>query len=82
MNPTPEWDSATVIYRLFCEAHPYLGLKDGKWPFHNLLRRYREPLQAADAIRLVNGGARHWIAHRARFDATLFELLTTSEAVA
>jgi hypothetical protein len=81
-DPLPEWATASEVYAAFCQSHRFLGLKPGRMNFHNALRRFRDPLVAADAIRLVNGGARHWIAHRRRFPEVMFELLTAAEAAA
>lgn len=77
--PTPDppsaWTTAHEAHAQFCATHPELGLKPSFYGMHNLFRRFREPLEAADALRKASG--RHWIAHRERYPKTLFDLLTT-----
>lgn len=69
-----EWQTGVVVWDAFTDRHPELGLKKGKWPFHNFLRPYRQALLGTDAIRLVRN--RFWLAHQDRFFETAFECAT------
>lgn len=69
-----EWAVAADVWHEFCQVHQELGLKSGRMQFHNFLRRYREPLLQADAMRRANN--RHWICHRSRFIGLAFDLAT------
>lgn len=72
--PTSEWQTGIQVWNIFAERRPELGLRPGKWAFHNFLRVHRQPLRRADAIRLVRN--RFWLAHVERFCAVAFECAT------
>lgn len=72
--PSAEWNTGVVIWGDMAKECPFLGLRPGRWGFHNFLRNHRDALVKADAIRLAKN--KFWIAHRERFIATAFELLT------
>lgn len=73
--PTGEWVTGHQAWDAFVSQHPELGLNAGRWGFHNCMRRHRQALLDADALRIANG--KHYIAHRERFPRLLFELVTT-----
>jgi len=75
-DSTSNWLPALEVFKSFCANHPELGKVADFWALHNMLRRHRQSLEAADALRRVSG--RHWIAHRELFPKTLFDLLTLS----
>jgi hypothetical protein len=78
--PASEWGIAGEVWASFCAHHPELGLRPGRWQLINFMRVAKHALLAGDAIRKARAG--HWIAHRARFDALAFELLTQREVAA
>jgi hypothetical protein len=69
-----EWLTGTQAWNAFVDNHPELGLKSGKWGWHNFLRRHRQALIQADAIRLAR--RRHWIAHPQRLFPAAFDCAT------
>lgn len=69
-----EWQTGIQVWNIFTERRPELGLRPGKWAFHNFLRAHRQALKGADAIRLVRN--RFWLAHVERFCAVAFECAT------
>lgn len=69
-----EWDVACSVWNLFLAEHPELGYSPGHWGWHNFLRRYKERLVLADAIRMAK--RKFWIAHRSRFLAAAFDCAT------
>ncbi len=71
---THEWVTAGDAWQAFTDEHPELGYPNGKWAFHNFLRRYRDALLGADAIRFAKG--RFWIAHTSRFKEKAFACAT------
>ena len=71
MQSSSEWKTGPDAWAEFVRRHPELGLKSGKWRFHNFLRLHRETLVAADAIRLAQ--RRFWIAHVERLCITAFD---------
>lgn len=71
---TSEWGKLLQVWEEFCATHSELALRPGRWQAINFMRRARPALLAADAIRKVN--SRHWIAHRNRFEAVAFDVLT------
>jgi hypothetical protein len=73
---TSDWGVALQVWDDFVVAHPELALRQGYWQLTNFMRKARPALLACDAIRKVN--SRHWIAHRERFAACCFEVVTTS----
>lgn len=73
-----EWAVAIEVWERFTAEHPELALRPGRWHLVNFMRRARPALLACDAIRKVKN--RHWIAHRQRFGAAAFEILTSTEA--
>ena len=77
MSTNNEWVMGLQAWINFTEHHPELGLKAGRWQFHNFLRFHREALVARDAIRKARG--RWWIAHLERLadDNYLGRLTTT-----
>jgi len=71
-----EWITGHAAWTRFVETHPELGLNTGPHAFYNMLRRHRDPLVSADALRYANG--RHFIAHRERFERVLFDRITAA----
>ena len=80
MYQPSEWQTAPEAWLVFVRRHPELGLKPGKWAFHNFLRFHRSSLVAVDAIRLAR--KRFWIAHVERFSQAAFECATGKPATA
>jgi hypothetical protein len=74
MQSPSNWTVGVSAWNAFVQSHPELGLRPGRWPFHNFLRFHRSSLVAADAIRLAR--KRFWIAHLDRFDVAAFECAT------
>lgn len=73
-----EWVSFDDAYETFVKANPMLGLGSGQWAAVNLRRNFGPQLLASGAVvQLVN---RRWIAHRDKFGAALFPLLTRGPA--
>lgn len=68
------WTTGVDAWKQFVHKHPELGYRAGKWGFHNFLRYYRDPLVAADAIRLAK--RRFWVANSERFSEVAFECAT------
>jgi hypothetical protein len=69
-----EWLAGTQAWNTFVDHHPELGLKPGKWGWHNFLRRHRRTLLGADVIRRVRN--RFWIAHPQRLIPLAFDCVT------
>ena len=74
MQHQSEWKTGPEAWAEFVRRHPELGLKAGKWRFHNFLRLHRDTLVAADAIRIAQ--RRFWIAHVERLCTTAFDCAT------
>lgn len=74
MHHPSEWQTGPEAWQEFVRRHPELGLKPGKWRFHNFLRLHKQALMHADAIRLAQ--RRFWIAHVDRLCVTAFECAT------
>lgn len=72
--PPSEWGTGPQVWDEFVRRHPELGLRPGRWGFHNFLRLHRPSLLTADAIRLAQG--RHWVAHVERFCIAAFDCST------
>jgi hypothetical protein len=72
--PRSEWQTGPQAWDEFVRRHPELGLRPGRWAFHNFLRLHRTSLLTADAIRLAQG--RHWVAHIERFCDAAFDCST------
>ncbi len=72
--PAEDWNTGPVIWNDMAKECPFLGLRPGRWAFHNFLRHHRDALVKADAIRLAKN--KFWIAHRERFITTAFALIT------
>ena len=72
--PQSEWQTGPQAWDELVRRHPELGLRLGRWAFHNFLRLHRTPLLTADAIRLAQG--RHWVAHIERFCNVAFDCST------
>lgn len=69
-----EWVTACQAWQAFTKEHPELGYPQGKWAFHNFLRRHRDVLTQVDAIRFAK--SRFWIAHGTRFKEAAFACAT------
>lgn len=69
-----EWQTGVRVWDNFTEQRPELGLRKGKWAFHNFLRPYRSALVRADVIRMARN--RFWLAHVDRFDEVAFDCAT------
>lgn len=74
MHQQSQWLTGPQAWGEFVSRHPELGLKPGRWTFHNFLRLHRQALVDADAIRLAQ--SRHWVAHVDRLCAAAFECAT------
>lgn len=69
-----DWKTGPEAWAAFVEAHPELGYRPGRWPFHNFLRFHRQALIDHDAIRLAK--KRFWVAHEGRFSTVAFDCAT------
>lgn len=74
MHQQSDWQTGPEAWSEFVRRHPELGLKPGKWRFHNFLRLHKQTLLEADAIRLAQ--RRFWIAHVERLCTTAFDCAT------
>lgn len=75
--PRPsDWRTGPQAWDEFVRRHPELGLRPGRWPFHNFLRHHRDELVRADAIRLAQN--RFWVAHVERFRLAAFDCATNA----
>lgn len=74
MANASDWQTGPDAWKEFVLRHPELGLKPGKWRFHNFLRFHKQALLEADAIRLAN--RRFWVAHVERLCVTAFDCAT------
>ncbi|NDE54998.1 MAG: hypothetical protein EB069_10585, partial [Actinobacteria bacterium] len=72
--PPSTWLTGTQAWDQFVATHPELGLKSGRWAFHNFLRFHRQTLIDADAIRKAR--KRFWIANPQRMFPLAFDFLT------
>lgn len=68
------WLTGTQAWNAFVEHHPELGLKPGKWAWHNFLRRHRQTLVEAGVIRRARN--RFWIADSHRLIPLAFDCVT------
>ena len=74
MQSSSEWRTGPTAWEEFVRRHPELGLKPGKWRFHNFLRLHKATLLDADAIRWAQ--RRFWVAHVERLCSTAFDCAT------
>ena len=79
-QPGESWGIAAEVWRDFVTANPVLGLNPGPWALTNFLRHAKPALVAADVLRKARG--RHWIAHRAKFAAVAFDLVSRAKEAA
>lgn len=78
MQSQTSWVSGPRAWDDFVRRHPELGIKPGKWTFHNFLRFHRKVLVEVDAIRMAR--KRFWIAHVDRFAVAAFACATGHDA--
>lgn len=69
-----EWKTGVQAWDTFTDRYPELGMRKGKWAFHNFLRVHRRALECSDAIRKAR--KRFWVAHQERFCSVAFDCAT------